>query len=208
VYVLVPYHWWPGWNKLFLALPYNSGAFNILAIVIYMAAVIFVLVGLSLHQTPPEELIGTVWARARDAFRDVAIAIVFWLIVRYADRLLYYLASAHPASHRLVPHSKPELLISVMLSVAAGVAEEFVFRGYLLKQFVLFTGNVGAAILVQAALFALYHGYQQTLPVFGQHFLFGIMAALLAQWRKSLLPGMIGHAWFDAYWDLIKLMRF
>jgi hypothetical protein len=32
------------------------------------------------------------------------------------------------------------------------------------------------------------------------------MAGLLAHWRKSLLPGMIGHAWFDAYWDLFRLL--
>jgi hypothetical protein len=31
------------------------------------------------------------------------------------------------------------------------------------------------------------------------------MAGLLAHWRKSLLPGMIGHAWLDAYWNLLKI---
>jgi uncharacterized protein len=208
LYVLVPRSWWPGWSKLLRTLPYNSGAFDILGIVMYMAAVILVLGGISLYQTPPEELIGKQWARWRDALRDVAISAIFWLVVRYADRLIYYVAGAHPATLRILPHTRAELLISVLTAIAAGVAEEFIFRGYLLKQFTVLCGNVGAAMLIQAVLFALYHGYHQLLPVFCQHFLFALLAGSLAHWRKSLLPGMIGHAWLDAYWDVLKLMRF
>ncbi len=189
-------------------LPYNIGAVDILGMVVYMAAVILVLGGISLYRTPPEELIGNQWARWLDALRDVAIAAVFWLVARYADRLIYYLAGAYPATFSLFPHTRPELLISVLYAIAAGVAEEFIYRGYLLKQFTALCGNMGAAMLIQAVLFTLHHGYHQPLPVFCQHFLFALMAGSLAHWRKSLLPGMIGHAWFDAYWDVMKLMRF
>jgi membrane protease YdiL (CAAX protease family) len=207
LYVLVPRSWWPGWSKLIRALPYNTGAVDILGMVMYAAAVALVCFGLSLHQNPLEDLLGKLWSRWQDALRDLAIAAVFWMLVRYADRLIYYLADAHPTPRRLVPHTVRDLVISVLLAIAAGVAEEIIFRGYLQKQFAALFANSGAAILIQAGLFACYHGYHQTLPVFGQHFLFALLAGSLAQWRESLLPGMIGHAWLDAYWDLLKLAK-
>lgn len=207
LYALVPRSWWPGWNNLVRALPHNAGAFELLIIVRYAAAVALVCFGLSRHQTPLEDLLGKLWMGWRDVLRDVAIAAAFWILVRYVDRLIYYLANAHPASSRLVPRTKSELVISVLLALAAGVSEEIVFRGYLQKQFTALCGNLGAAMLVQAGVFACFHGYHQTLPVFGQHFVFALLAGSLATWRKSLLPGMIGHAWFDAYWDVLKLVR-
>lgn len=163
--------------------------------------------GLSRHQTPLEDLLGKIWTRWQYALRDVAIAGVFWMVVRYADRLIYYLAGPQRAPARLAPHTKAELLISVLFAVAAGVAEELVFRGYLQKQFTALCGNLGAGVLIQAALFACYHGYHQTIATFGQHFVFGLLAGSLAQWRNSLLPGMIGHAWFDAYLSVLRFLR-
>jgi membrane protease YdiL (CAAX protease family) len=147
------------------------------------------------------------WTRWQDGVRDAAIAAVLWLFVRYVDRLIYYLANAHPAQHRLVPHTAAELVISVLLALSAGVAEEIIFRGYLQKQFAALCGSRGAAVLIQAGLFGCYHGYHQALPVFGQHFVFALLAGSLAEWRQSLLPGIIGHAWLDAYWDVLKLVK-
>jgi|SRR5215472_18036162 len=206
-YVLVPRSWWPGWNKLIRTLPYNTGAVDILGMIMYAAAVALVCFGLSLHQKPLEDLLGKLWSRWQDALRDLAIGAVFWMLVRYVDRLIYYLADARPAPRRLVPHTVRDLMISILFAIAAGVAEEIVFRGYLQKQFTALWGNRAAAILIKAGMFACYHGYHQALPVFGQHFVFALLAASLAQWRESLLPGMIGHAWFDAYWDVLKLAK-
>jgi membrane protease YdiL (CAAX protease family) len=186
---------------------YNTGAFDILGMVMYAAAVALVCLGLSLHQKPLEDLLGKLWSRWQDALRDLAIAAVFWMLVRYVDRLIYYLADARPTPRWLVPHTVRDLVISVLLAIAAGVAEEIIFRGYLQKQFTVLCGNSAVAILIQAGLFACYHGYHQTLPVFGQHFVFALLAGSLAQWRESLLPGMIGHAWLDAYWDVLKLVK-
>ena len=205
LYVLVPYTWWPGWTRLVRALPYNSASFDILSIALYTAVVAFVCLGLSLRQTPLEQIIGELWTSWKSALRDIAIGLGLWLVARYADRLIYYLAGAYPSRARLIAHTKGELLISIFSSIVAGVAEELIFRGYLQKQFTALCRNLGAGLLIQALLFTLFHGYHQSPGTFGQHFLFGIMTGLLAHWRKSLLPGMIGHAWFDAYRNLLRI---
>jgi hypothetical protein len=150
-------------------------------------------------------MLGELWTSWKSALRDIAIGLGLWLVARYADQLIYSLAP-YPYRPRLLPHTKSELLISIFSYVVAGVAEELIFRGYLQKQFTALCRNVGAGLLIQAVLFALSHGYHQLPGAFCQHLLFGLMAGLLAHWRKSLLPGMIGHAWFDAYWDLFRLL--
>jgi len=205
LYALVPYRLWPGWTRLVRALPYNSASFDILNIAIYTVVVAFVCLGLSLRQTPLEQMIGELWTSWKSALRDIAIGLGLWLVARYADRLIYYL-SPYPSRARLLPHAKSALLISIFLSIVAGVAEELIFRGYLQKQFTALCRNFGAGLLIQAGLFALSHGYHQLPGAFCQHFLFGLMTGLLAHWRKSLLPGMIGHAWLDAYWDLLRFV--
>jgi membrane protease YdiL (CAAX protease family) len=206
LYILVPRTWWPGWTRLLRALPYNSGSFDILGIATYTAVVAFVCLGLSLRQTPLEQMIGELWSGWKSALRDIATGLGLWLVARYADRLIYYLAGAYPLRAWLLAHTKSEILISILYSVVAGVAEEIIFRGYLQKQFTALCQNLGAGLLIQACLFALFHGYRQSPGTFCQHFLFGLMTGLLAHWRKSLLPGMIGHAWFDAYRDLLRIV--
>ena len=207
LYVLVPFSWWPGSRILARAIPYNRGALDIFGICSYAVVVGFVCFGLSRHHTPLEDLLGKTWTRWRDALRDVAIAAGFWLVVYYADKLIYYLAPWFRPAPRLQPHTKPELLISILLAIVAGVAEELIFRGYLQRQFTILCDNLGAGLLVQAALFACYHGYNQTPANFGQHFVFALLAGLLAHWRRSLLPGMIGHVWFDIYISAQRFLR-
>jgi membrane protease YdiL (CAAX protease family) len=85
-----------------------------------------------------------------------------------------------------------------MLSATAGICEEFIFRGYLQKQFQAITGSDAAAVALQAVLFGIAHSYQGvksmvTITVYGA--LFGILAV----YRKSLRPGMIQHAMQDSF---------
>lgn len=188
-------------------MPYNSGVADILGIVLYTLRVALVIVGVSLNRTPLDDLIGNFWIGWKSGLRDTGIGIVFWLVARNVSRLIHFLANSHPVPTRLLPHSTRDLVISVLFAVVAGVAEEFIFRGYLLKQFSALCGNAGAGLLIQASIFTLFHGYHQSLATFAQHFGFGLLAGLLAHWRRSLLPGMIGHAWLDAYPDLLRLAR-
>jgi membrane protease YdiL (CAAX protease family) len=107
----------------------------------------------------------------------------------------------------LAPSSVPEMIMWVILAATAGFCEEFIFRGYLQKQFRAITGSDVAAVAMQAVCFGIAHSYQGvksmvTITVYGA--LFGILAI----YRKSLRPGMIQHTMQDSFSGLgLALLR-
>jgi membrane protease YdiL (CAAX protease family) len=69
------------------------------------------------------------------------------------------------------------------------------------------TRNSAAAVILQAILFGISHGYQGLRAII-MIILFGFLFGILALWRKSLRPGMILHAWSDIYAGyLFQFMR-
>lgn len=147
------------------------------------------------------DVIGGKWARAADVWRDIGVAFLFWLVVLVvlvlAGHLMGENLQAKKALQILMPRGPLEMILWVVLSITAAFCEEFVFRGYLLKQFFAFAGSNVVAIAAQAIVFGIAHGYQGvkgmiTITIYGA--LFGILAVM----RKSLRPGMIQHAMQDA----------
>jgi hypothetical protein len=147
------------------------------------------------------EVIGGRWATAKDVWRDIGAALVFWLIVA-AFLLLSGLALGQNSRMSkvvqvIMPRSPIEMVVWALMSISAGFCEEFVFRGYLQKQFLALTGRDAAAIAAQALIFGVAHLYQGVkglliVTVYGA--LFGILAMV----RKSLRPGMIQHVLQDS----------
>lgn len=147
------------------------------------------------------DVIGGKWTRAADAWRDIGIAFVFWMIVIFflglAGTILGKNTQVQKMVLELMPRSTLEMILWVVMSISAGFCEEFTFRGYLQKQFFAATGSNAVAIAAQAIVFGAAHGYQGvkgmiTITMYGA--LFGILAMM----RKSLRPGMIQHAMQDA----------
>ncbi len=90
-------------------------------------------------------------------------------------------------------------------ALSAGFCEELAFRGYLQQQFQSITGSAGSAgwaVLVQAVVFGIGHLYEG-MDAVARIMLFGVLFGLLALWRKSLVPGMIAHAWSDIFGVII-----
>lgn len=141
---------------------------------------------------------------------DLAIAGGFWItaavtlagisILLDPSKLKTAAAGSLPDAAKnlapLVPHTPRELIFWVLLSISAGLCEEFVFRGYLQRQCTALTRNAAAGIALSALFFAMGHLYQGTkqMIVIG---IYGAMFGTLAHFRKSLRPGMIAHAWQD-----------
>ncbi len=151
-------------------------------------------------------LIGGKWKTAGDVLRDVGVAFVFWLVVIVVlVRLRFALGQntqMTKAALILSPQSAKEMIVWALLALAAGFCEEYVFRGYLQKQFLALTGSDVAAVLLQAVVFGAAHSYQGvkgmiTITVYGA--LFGVMAV----YRKSLRPGMIQHAMQDSFAGIV-----
>ncbi len=147
-------------------------------------------------------LIGGKWDTFADVLRDVGAAFLFWLVVIVMLVSLRFSMGKSPETAKavfmLAPGSFPEMIVWVILAATAGFCEEFIFRGYLQKQFHTITGSEAAAVAMQAVCFGIAHSYQGvksmiTITVYGA--LFGI----LALYRKSLRPGMIQHAMQDSF---------
>jgi uncharacterized protein len=147
-------------------------------------------------------LIGGKWSTFGDVLRDIGVAFLFWLVVIVVLVGLQFSIGKSPQTTKavfmLAPGSPSEMIVWIILSAAAGICEEFIFRGYLQKQFHAITGSAAAAVAMQAVLFGIAHSYQGikamvTITVYGA--LFG----MLADYRKSLRPGMIQHAMQDSF---------
>ena len=145
------------------------------------------------------EIIGGQWNRFSDFLRDVGVAFLFWLVViaALAAVQVFVRYNGVQAARPLLPQSAPEMAAFLVLSVTAGFCEEFIFRGYLQRQFLALAGSAWIAITLQAIVFGVAHIYQGwraviAITVYGS--LFGILASM----RKSLRPGMIQHATQDS----------
>lgn len=155
-------------------------------------------VGLRRTGTKLSELIGGRWVRLKDVLFDAVLAVgllMIWLLIQSAwDRLL---GPGHAASIRsLLPQQPIELVLWVALSISAGFCEEVIFRAYFQKQFEALTHSMWIALLLQAVLFGISHGYQGVAAAL-KITIFGSLFGLFAWWRKSLRPGIIAHALTD-----------
>jgi membrane protease YdiL (CAAX protease family) len=80
--------------------------------------------------------------------------------------------------------------------MVAGLCEELVFRGYLQRQLAVLTRSTVAGLVLQAMVFGVSHGYQGVKAVINITIL-GLLFGLVAQWRRSIVPGAIAHALTD-----------
>jgi len=148
----------------------------------------------------PRELIGLGWTNRAAFARGVLITIGFWFIWEGSDRAMHRLLG--PSDTRnvtsMLPRNLLEIFVWMLVSLSAGICEEFVFRGYLQRQFAVLTRSAAAGLVLQAIVFGVSHGYQGWKQVVIISVL-GALFGLLALWRKSLVPGMAAHAWADIY---------
>jgi uncharacterized protein len=96
----------------------------------------------------------------------------------------------------LLPHTPVELKLFLGMSLAAGVGEEIVFRGYLLSYFDAFVGPAGA-VLASTVIFGLGHAYQGAAGIV-KTAAAGLLCAAAFVGTGSLLAPMLLHAVTDA----------
>lgn len=92
----------------------------------------------------------------------------------------------------MFPKTPLERVLWVGFALTAGLCEELVYRGYLLKQFRAVTGSTFAAIVLQAFVYGLAHLVLPAQMVVSVGLL-GVLLGVLAVWQRSLVPGMILH---------------
>jgi membrane protease YdiL (CAAX protease family) len=159
-------------------------------------------------------LIGGRWTTLEEFVRDAVYAAAFWIcalaVLGLGAKLMHLdqpgkLESMRKQLGFLTPGSRLELAIWFCLSATAGFCEEIIFRGYLQRQLAVLSGSTLIGVLLSAAIFGAAHGYEglARMLLIG---IYGSMFGLLAWWRKSLRPGMMAHAWHDAFSGAILRM--
>ena len=92
----------------------------------------------------------------------------------------------------MLPHTPAERLFWAASALTAGVCEELVYRGYLLRQFRSLTRSGLAAVILQALCYTLIHLALPIQMLVGVAIL-GLLLGAIAVWQKSLVPGMMLH---------------
>lgn len=162
-----------------------------------MALAWFVTIGVRARGYRVADVIG---ARRRTIFGgvlDLALAAGAVLLLHSSAPILSRLLGSWSSNTGfLLPAARAESLAWVGVSLAAGACEEFVFRGYLQRQLWSITRHLPAALLLQSVIFGSGHLYQGWKPALITA-LYGLIFGLLAAWRRSILPGALGHAAAD-----------
>jgi uncharacterized protein len=159
----------------------------------------YVFFGVRMRGVSLRELIGPRWSSAKQLFTDIGIAILFQICALAVLALVGHLLSTESKLQSirfLAPVGATEMVMWVLVSISAGICEETVFRGYLQRQFIGWTGNAIVGVLMSAAFFGACHIYQSG----KQAIVIGIYGALfggLSLYRRSLKPGMIAHGLQD-----------
>ena len=170
--------------------------------------------GLRMRHTPLREVLGEPFTEGNPALPrwlgDAGAALVFWIVSLIT---LGALAAAlqrfhlHPENIRttiskLAPYSPAELVAWTVLSISAGLCEEFVFRGYLQAQFARLSHRVWIGVLGSALVFGFSHGYE---GLSGMLLIvaFGALFSILRLVRGNLRAGMMAHAWHDFFSGMV-----
>ena len=167
--------------------------------------VAFIWFGVRLRGIRVEDLIGGSWPRWTSILRDLSIAVGFLIACNVILEALVHLLRAAPnqAVRSIFPQGSTEVVLYLLLTVTAGICEEIIFRGYLQRQFAAITRSAAAGLVIQGIAFGASHGYQ------GPKFMFiiavyGCLFGLLANWRRSLRPGMMAHFLQDSVLGLAR----
>jgi membrane protease YdiL (CAAX protease family) len=91
-----------------------------------------------------------------------------------------------------------EILLACILVTVVTVAEETIFRGYLILRFNALTTSVAASVIITSGVFALGHGYEGPASI-GTIGVLGVVLALIYIWRKSLIAPMVIHFLIDFF---------
>jgi len=101
-----------------------------------------------------------------------------------------------PAVLAILPHTTTEVLVWLVVSLTAGIGEEILFRGYLLRQLTAWTGRTSVAIAMLSILFGAIHLYEG-LPAVVALALLSVLYCVVTLHRGNIRAVMIAHSLQD-----------
>ena len=176
----------------------GTGSFAVLAIatIIRDLALLAIIIFFLWRNGENPERIG--WT-PRHEWADVALGLILFLPVFFVAGLLGQflqrigLSGPSPsAMQALLPRGPAEFALAILLVIVVAIAEEFIFRGYLIRRFSAATRSVALAVIISSIIFAFGHGYEGSAGVITVGFI-GLVFALIYVWRGSLVAPVIMH---------------
>jgi membrane protease YdiL (CAAX protease family) len=144
----------------------------------------------------PVAAIGWTFKQSRqDIFLGIGLFVPFFYGADLLEHAL--LAAGFSIPSTPLPSLTPardtaELLLAVVLVSVVALAEETIFRGYLILRLKAITASPSAAVLLSAALFSLGHGYEGSAGVVTVGAM-GAVFAVVYWWRQSLVAPIVMH---------------
>ena len=131
----------------------------------------------------------------RDGLVLVAIAVVFVALATWYFQFLGWLGvPIYTATELFTAADWPLWSIFLLVSLAPAVLEEIAFRGVIQSSLERML-NARDAWLIQAALFSVLHLHPLIFP---SHFLMGLCFGYMRRRSRSVYPGMLLHACWNA----------
>lgn len=142
------------------------------------------------------ERIGWNFRRAgNEAALGVALFVPFVLGAALLERELLRAGLSRPATPlpaSLEARGSAEFLLAAVLVAVVALAEETIFRGYLILRLQATLRGSAQAVLLSSLIFSLGHGYEGSagLVTVG---VMGVVFAVIYLWRRSLVAPMVMH---------------
>ena len=136
-------------------------------------------------------------------WKDIGIGIGLFLPFYLGTGLLQkglqsigFSAPDTPLPSYLTAKDLPQILLALFLVAVVAVAEEAIFRGYLILRFKTLSSSSVAAVVISAFIFSLGHGYEGSAGVVTVGVI-GLFFGCIYLWRQSLVPTLIMHFLLD-----------
>ncbi|NWG02796.1 MAG: CPBP family intramembrane metalloprotease [Syntrophaceae bacterium] len=135
----------------------------------------------------------------KNSNKEIVLGIVLFIPFSFGTDLLEkglqavrFSVPSTPLPSFLAARGMAEFLLAFVLVVIVALAEETIFRGYLILRFKDVTASPTVAVLLSAGVFSLGHGYEGSSGVITVGVM-GMVFALIYMWRKSLVAPIVMH---------------
>lgn len=136
---------------------------------------------------------------SKNLWKDIALGIGLFIPLFFgADWLESILQQAGlsvpstPLPSFLDPTNRLDTVLAFALVIVVAIAEETLFRGYLILRFKAITASPAVAVLLAAFIFSLGHGYEGSAGVVTVGTM-GLIWGLVYLWRQSLVAPIVMH---------------
>jgi uncharacterized protein len=137
----------------------------------------------------------TMRAWTKEALLGLLLYVPMMIIAALVESMLGsagFTTESKAAQAALTPRGTPEFVLASVLILIVALAEETIFRGYLILRFESLTGNAAAAALLSALVFCVGHGYEGAAGV-ATVGVMGLVLAAVYLWRRSLVAPIVMH---------------